>query len=250
MERFRQLVMELNRQLESGVGPDSLRQTIALLSMELEKETGHLPRSLGTAKVAVVLPAAPIHLTSSESAPASAAPTAAPTSSVAKPNVKPKAKSSPLVLFDEAFEVEPVSEKPAPEPNPVPAINPAFDLMEEVPTLYMHRGADLNDQLHTDSASLNDQLKGSSAERQDLLSEGPIKDLRKAIGINERFQFIRALFRDDEAMYERSIKTINQFQILPEAEFWISRELKTKLGWPVDHPLVSQFDQLVRRRFS
>jgi hypothetical protein len=51
-------------------------------------------------------------------------------------------------------------------------------------------------------------------------------------------------------MYERSIKTINQFKIFAEADFWINRELKTKLGWPVDHPLVKQFDQLVRRRFS
>jgi hypothetical protein len=51
-------------------------------------------------------------------------------------------------------------------------------------------------------------------------------------------------------MYERSIKTINQFKIFAEADFWINRELKTKLGWPVDHPLVKQIDQLVRRRFS
>ncbi len=32
-------------------------------------------------------------------------------------------------------------------------------------------------------------------------------------------------------MYERSIKTINAFRILPEAEYWMERELKVKLGW-------------------
>ena len=32
-------------------------------------------------------------------------------------------------------------------------------------------------------------------------------------------------------MYERSIKTINSFTIWPEAEYWIKREFKTKLGW-------------------
>ena len=32
-------------------------------------------------------------------------------------------------------------------------------------------------------------------------------------------------------MYERSIKTINGFRILPEAEYWMERELKVKLGW-------------------
>jgi len=242
MERFRQLVMELNRQLEAGVGDDALRQTIALLSMELEKETGHSSRSLGTAKVAVVLPAASIQMSSTEFSKPTAESTYSELPVSTKPNTKPKI--APLVLFDEEFTVESAPESTA------PVVNPAYDVMEEVPTLYMHKGGELNDQLQTESASLNDQLKAASTERQDMLREGPIKDLRKAIGINERFQFIRELFRDDEAMYERSVKTINQFQILPEAEFWISRELKTKLGCPIDHPLVNQFDQLVRRRFS
>ena len=49
------------------------------------------------------------------------------------------------------------------------------------------------------------------------------------------FLFINDLFRGDEAMYERSIKTINSFNIYPEAEYWISRELKVKLGWNNDH---------------
>ncbi|MCR6719042.1 MAG: hypothetical protein NVV59_01870 [Chitinophagaceae bacterium] len=82
------------------------------------------------------------------------------------------------------------------------------------------------------------------------MKETPIKDLRKAIGINDRFLYINELFRGDEAMYERSIKTINGFNIYAEAEYWIIRELKTKLGWNLDHPAVLQFDQLVKRRFS
>ena len=51
-------------------------------------------------------------------------------------------------------------------------------------------------------------------------------------------------------MYERSIKTINGFSIYPEAEFWIKRELKLKLGWNDQSPAVQQFDQLIKRRFS
>ena len=51
-------------------------------------------------------------------------------------------------------------------------------------------------------------------------------------------------------MYERSLKTINSYSFLPEAEFWIQRELKLKLGWPEDSDTVKLFDQLVKRRFS
>jgi hypothetical protein len=50
-------------------------------------------------------------------------------------------------------------------------------------------------------------------------------------------------------MYERSVKTINGFSIFPEAEYWIKRELKLKLGWDEGNPVVKQFDQLIKRRF-
>lgn len=98
--------------------------------------------------------------------------------------------------------------------------------------------------------SLNDRLKESRIELSQSLTSAPIKDLRKAIGVNDRFLFINELFRGDEAMYERSIKTIQSFSIFAEAEFWIRRELKVKIGWHDTHPVVKQFDQLVKRRFS
>ena len=101
-----------------------------------------------------------------------------------------------------------------------------------------------------DGASLNDALRENKTELSETLQESPIKDLRKGIGINDRFLFISELFRGDEAMYERSIKTINGFSIYPEAEYWIRRELKLKLGWDDKNTVVRQFDQLVKRRFS
>ena len=100
------------------------------------------------------------------------------------------------------------------------------------------------------SASLNDKLKQSKIDLGDSLTEAPIRDLKKAIGINDRFLYINELFRGDESMYERSIKTINSFSILPEAEYWIQRELKTKIGWSESNETVKQFVQLVKRRFT
>jgi hypothetical protein len=58
------------------------------------------------------------------------------------------------------------------------------------------------------------------------------------------------LFRGDEPMYERSIKTINSFNIYPEAEYWMNRELKIKLGWDDTKEIVKHFYQLVKRRFA
>ncbi|MEO6220074.1 MAG: hypothetical protein ABIO81_06580 [Ginsengibacter sp.] len=98
--------------------------------------------------------------------------------------------------------------------------------------------------------SLNDRLKEVKIELSEKLTDIPIKDLRKAIGINDRYLFLNELFRGDEAMYERSIKTIQNFSIFAEAEYWIRRELKVKIGWLDSDPVVKQFDQLVKRRFA
>lgn len=98
--------------------------------------------------------------------------------------------------------------------------------------------------------SLNDRLKETKTELSESLNASPIKDLRKAIPVNDRFIFINGLFRGDEAMYERSIKTIQGYGNVAEAEFWIRRELKVKIGWLDNDPLVKQFDELVKRRFS
>lgn len=129
-----------------------------------------------------------------------------------------------------------------------------FDPIEDIPTLthqeQPHKEKkELHESIGGQQASLNDKLKQAQIELSDTLQEIPVKDLKKAIGINDRFLFIKELFRGDEVMYERSVKTINSFSIYPEAEYWIKRELKLKLGWNDSNPVVKQFDQLIKRRF-
>ena len=129
-----------------------------------------------------------------------------------------------------------------------------YDPIEELPTLahqYHPEKKSISTELPFEyPESLNDRLKETKIELSQSLTSSPIKDLKKAIGVNDRFLFINELFRGDEAMYERSIKTIQNFSIYAEAEFWIRRELKVKIGWHDTHPVVKQFDLLVKRRFA
>ena len=138
--------------------------------------------------------------------------------------------------------------------QPVPAGHAVWmgDPLVEVPTLsHQPNNREINDLIGSGPASINDKLKsGGGLELGTVLKASPVKELRKAIGVNDRFVFINELFRGDEAMYERSIKTINNFRILPEAEYWMERELKIKLGWDDSREIVQHFYQLVRRRFS
>lgn len=190
-----------------------------------------------------------------------------------KPVVKPDPEPEPIPEPMPEPEVPAIVPEPAPTPKPEPEPIPHFlegrkwedifntvnatkqwhgDPVMEIPTLAHQEKIvyELNDVMATEHHSLNDKLKEQKAEMASMLQETPIKDLKRAISINDRHRFINELFRGDETMYERSIKTINSFNIFAEAEYWIQRELKVKLGWNNTLDLVKTFDQLVRRRFS
>ncbi len=90
----------------------------------------------------------------------------------------------------------------------------------------------------------------TNTELQEKLALEPIKDLKSAIGINDKFQFIEILFGGDEKAFEQAIKTINGFKIYAEAQFWIKSNLREQNNWEETAAVVKAFDLLVRRRFA
>jgi hypothetical protein len=137
-----------------------------------------------------------------------------------------------------------------PQDRGVWPFNPLADKPTDRFTL-SQRSREVNDVIGlTSTSSLNDKLKSEVTDLKSALNDTPVRDLKKAIGVNDRYVFINQLFRGDEVMYERSIKTINGFRILPEAEYWMERELKVKLGWDENRETTRHFYQLVKRRFS
>jgi hypothetical protein len=133
------------------------------------------------------------------------------------------------------------------------------DDTQTMPTLVHHQKAESAPQPpisekpvqpEREELSVNDKLKEDKKDVVQFLEAAPIKDLRKGIGINDRYQFINDLFRGDEDMYDRSIKTINNFSAFGEANYWIERELKVKIGWDMSSQVTKNFYALVKRRFS
>lgn len=90
----------------------------------------------------------------------------------------------------------------------------------------------------------------SKKEVAEKIALEPIKDLRSAIGINDKFQFMEELFNKDESLFESSVKTINSYKNIAEAQFWIKQNLRNKYNWVEESTAVMAFDQLVKRRFS
>lgn len=142
-----------------------------------------------------------------------------------------------------------VREAPPEKKHTIPEFS--FNPLIEIPTLAQQQSIqEINEMIGIRDASLNDKLKDNKTEIGEILKDHPIRDLKKAIGVNDRYVFINELFRGDEVMYDRSLKTINSFRIFAEAEYWIERELKVKLGWEEHKETTRHFYQLVRRRFS
>jgi len=235
MERIRALITKLQEQSENNAHVSAMMATVQMLQAEMAQVMATAPRQMSTTKVAVVLPSANNINYQIKEAP----------EPVAETKKLPESKMDFISSGKNANNKIDIRKD-------IPKEKAGWlDTAHEIPTLvHQKEFVEMNDMFgSTGSSSLNDTLKSEKAELASVLTEGPLRDLKKAIGVNDRFVFLSELFRGDEPMYERSIKTINNFRIYPEAEYWIERELKTKLGWDENKEAVKQFRQLVKRRF-
>ena len=235
MERVGTLINKLKEQYDQHADAGRLTVTASLLLAELQL----LQQQVGntrTGKVAVVMPGF------TNSIPAAPQP-------VIPAVPKPVPVPEPVV---------PAAVKETCEPGGEPN-GWLYNTPVEIPTLVHQEPAavsvkevyELNESMMPGAAnSMNEKLREERIEIATALQGAPIRDLKKAIGINDRYLFVNDLFRGDENMYERSMKTINAFNIYPEAQYWIQRELKVKMGWNEGSETVKLFDQIVKRRFS
>jgi len=74
----------------------------------------------------------------------------------------------------------------------------------------------------------------------------PINDLAKAIGLNDKFLFIRELFEGDKEKYHEAIQIINEMPGFEEAKAYIHE----RFDWDEEQPEVKKFMELVGRKFS
>lgn len=73
-----------------------------------------------------------------------------------------------------------------------------------------------------------------------------ISDLRKAIGINDKFLLLRDLFNGDVPLYERTIDTLNAFEDLDECMIYIVENFR----WNPDSEGAKMLVSLIERKLS
>nr|MBA3901447.1 hypothetical protein [Bacteroidota bacterium] len=115
------------------------------------------------------------------------------------------------------------------------------------------RKAELHERLKsaTENGSVNDRI-GQSKIYSDLsnrLQKNPISDLTRAIGLNEKFLYIKDLFNNDSAAFMEALNELNSFGNYAAAEHFLSDNLASKFNWEKNSETVAKFTELVQRRY-
>ncbi|MBR0363423.1 MAG: hypothetical protein IIX38_06475 [Alistipes sp.] len=151
------------------------------------------------------------------------------------------------VVVVEKVEVEPApapAPMPAPAPQPTPAPQPApapapmpapAPREEEAPQR-------LGDVIAKNVTTLADKM----AEEQPTAAYNRITDIRKAIGLNDKFLMIRDLFGGDANLYEDTINHLNEYDDLDECMIFIVENFR----WNPDSEGAKLLVSLLERKLS
>lgn len=107
-------------------------------------------------------------------------------------------------------------------------------------------GKNVSDRFKSESSSIHDSI--SKLQQYDDLSSQlqtkPISNIADAIGINDKFTFIKELFDGDAEKYNNTIDILNKVVNFNDAYNY----LMGNFSWDMDSPLVQKILNLIRRK--
>lgn len=194
-----------------------------------------------------------------------------PGQTVSRPAVE-VIKSSPKVTLNKPVEKKEVQPppKPAPEPEPIPEPEPEPEPIPEPPKQIVPPPPPPPEppkpappkpdpvpvkpaSTFAVSAELEELFAFNTAkELSEKLSEMPIKDIKKAMGLNERIFTVNELFGGDQAVFDLTVDTLNQFSDFQQAKSFLLRNAASKYHWDDKgkQSKAKNFIKLVKRRYS
>lgn len=102
-------------------------------------------------------------------------------------------------------------------------------------------------------SSIPNKIKSGFGEQESLLdriSSSHLNDIRKAMGINERFLYANELFFGDMTAFTKAVEELNHLDSYADAERMLEEELAIKYNWDDENQTVIAFKSLVSRRFT
>lgn len=159
--------------------------------------------------------------------------------------VEPSETAEPVETAAPAAPVERV--EPAESEEPVADLFGEIET-EEAPKKKKKRKAEktLNEAEAKGGKAVIDEMAIPQAWKLDLPGEH-VNDIRSAIGLNDKALFVNALFRQDNALYQDTLRILNGMKTLAEAEKYLSENFPE---WKTDSEDVYKFMMAVRRKIS
>lgn len=92
--------------------------------------------------------------------------------------------------------------------------------------------------------SVNDLMNNGSSKLENKLSNSPVSSIQRAIGINDRYQYIRELFEGNAETFSKTVGELDRLNNIQEAVSYLQQNYK----WKKTETSL-KFVNLVKRRF-
>lgn len=183
---------------------------------------------------------------------------------VPEPNVGPAAEpdaaenAAPAPATDGVPAPQAAAESPAAEPSAAPADAESEESSARTDGTRIPKnrpepdlanvpgGAVLGEVINHDVQTLADTIAPPRDVASELLRNEPVTDLRKAIGLNDKFLLIRDLFDGDGEAYERAIGTLNDCGDLDDCMIYIAEHY----AWNPNSDGAKLLMDLLERKFA
>lgn len=166
---------------------------------------------------------------------------------VVEPVFEPELEKVVESFVSEISEISEPELKPEPEPVVEPEPEPVVEPVPE-PKVEIKPEIKPEEPVKPQQRSLNDLFNEQKQDLGDKFQQTKIADLTKAMSINDKFLFIRELFKNKSEEFSRAIQTLNNCENIEEA-FDIMEGLKKQYFWDSTSSAYLALCDLVRRKF-
>jgi hypothetical protein len=127
------------------------------------------------------------------------------------------------------------------------------DPIETEATTILQEEGDTNEEENEQEAEIQEEIKEPEPVIELVVNPPatkPAKDIRRAIGINDKFLYMSELFGNDRDSYEQALDTINTFGSYAEAEQWVNKEVKPVQTVGEDNDTLESFRNMLHLFFN
>jgi len=159
-----------------------------------------------------------------------------------------EAEDAMIVKVPEIIIPQPIAE-PLPQNNPQPDLFeppiPHNPIIAKNPLLQEKEPIE---PITAEKRSLNDLLTTHKDDLGSKFQQSKIDDLTKAISLNDKFVYIRELFKNRGEEFSKAIQTLNNCRTIDEA-FVELEQLKNHYFWDSSQPAYLSLCELIRRKY-